>query len=336
MTTETKISDVDSTTILKLAQAYWAAKTILSAAELNLFTVLAEAPATEAEIRERLGLHPRATQDFLDALVGLGLLAVEDGRYRNGDAADLYLDENKPSYVGGFLKLLNFHYNLWGGLTDLLRTGNSQLKGGQDFSKLYANPAGVRNFMVAMDGAAADVGPALAQEFDWSAHESFIDVGGARGNLAAEIVKAHPHLRGACYDLPQVEPFFHEHMEQLGMVDRVVYESGDFFHDPMPSAEVIVFGHVLHDWNDDNRMTLLRKAYDALPEGGCVLIYDALTDNNPANFLRSLNMRLVTPGGSEYSEASCNGWLEDAGFTGISVKPLVGPDMLVVGYKPAG
>lgn len=320
--------------IRRIAQSYWAARTLLTAAELDLFTRLAQAPATAEEVRERHGLHPRAVRDFLDALVGLGLLSVEDGLYRNSEAADVHLDEAKPTYIGGFLKLLGFHYRLWGGLTDLLRTGDPQLQGGQDFSRLYANPAGVRNFMVAMDGAAADVGAALARAFDWSAHESFVDVGGARGNLAADIVAAHPHLRAACFDLPQVEAAFHEHMAALGATGRVRYAAGDFFADPMPSADVIVLGHVLHDWDDDARAVLLRKAHAALPEGGQVLIYDALTDRDPANFLRSLNMRLVTPGGSEYSAADCTGWLTAAGFTDITAEPLVGPDMVVTGRKP--
>ena len=329
------VSIVDAGEIRRLAQSYWAAKTLLSAAELNLFTLLAEEPATAQQIRDRLELHPRAVPDFLDALVGLGLLTVTDGTYRNSDVADLYLDDTKPTYIGGFLKLLNFHYRLWAGLTDLLRTGESQLKGGQDFSKLYADPNGVRNFMTAMDGAAADVGPALADAFNWAAHGSFVDVGGARGNLAADLVKAHPHLDGICFDLPQVEPSFDEHMADLGITGRVRFAAGDFFADPMPAAEVIVLGHVLHDWDDEKRTALLHAAHAALPDGGSVLVYDALTDRDPANFLRSLNMRLVTPGGSEYSQAAATGWLAAAGFTDITATPLTGPDVLVAGRKTA-
>lgn len=336
MTTTTTAEALDASGIRRIGQSYWAAKTLLSAAELKLFTVLAEGPADEPAIRERIGLHPRGSGDFLDALVGLGLLTADGGVYANSAAADHYLDEAKPSYIGGFLALLSFHYRLWGGLTQMLRTGESQLKGGQDFSKLYADPVGVKNFMIAMDGAAADVGPVLAEAFDWSSVQSFVDVGGARGNLAADIVKAHPHLQGICYDLPQVEPTFHEHMAEIGMTGRVRFAAGDFFADPTPSADVAVFGHVLHDWDDEARVRLLRAAHDALPPGGTVIVYDALTDQTPANFLRSLNMRLVTPGGSEYSATACTAWLHEAGFTGVAVAPLTGPDMIVTATRAAG
>ncbi|MER5212029.1 methyltransferase [Streptomyces sp. NPDC002838] len=326
----------DAAALLELGQSYWASKTLLSAVELGLFSLLAKEPAPEREIRERLSLHPRATRDFLDALVGLGALERDGEVYRNSPAADLYLDEGKLPYRGGFLKMLNWQFNLWAQLTELLRTGAPQTKGPTHFDDFYSKPEAVRGFMVAMDGANALVGPALAKEFDWSGRTSFIDVGGARGNLAAAIVKAHPHLRGGSFDLPPVEPFFDEHVDRLGLADRLDFHAGDFFTGPLPSADVLIFGHVLHDWNDDQRLTLLRKAYDALPEGGAVLIYDALIDDgrrDPKNLLLSLNMQLVTTGGSEYTGADCRSWLAEAGFSRTETVPLTAADTLVVGHK---
>ncbi|GGZ68138.1 methyltransferase [Streptomyces bluensis] len=326
----------DAAALLELGQSYWASKTLLSAVELGLFSLLAEKPAPEPEIRERLSLHPRATRDFLDALVGLGALEREGDVYRNSPAADLYLDQAKLPYRGGFLKMLNWQFNLWAQLTDLLRTGAPQTKGPTRFDDFYSKPEAVRGFMIAMDGANALVGPALAKEFDWSGRASFIDVGGARGNLAAAIVKEHPHLRGGSFDLPPVEPFFAEHVARLGLADRLDFHAGDFFTGPMPSADVLIFGHVLHDWNDEQRLTLLRKAYDALPAGGAVLIYDALIDDerrDPKNLLLSLNMQLVTAGGSEYTGADCRGWLAQAGFERTETLPLTDADSLIVGHK---
>ncbi|WP_232376684.1 acetylserotonin O-methyltransferase [Amycolatopsis aidingensis] len=334
-----RTDDSGTAELMRLAQGYWAAKTFLSAAELELFTVLAEQPATEPELRDRLGLHPRATQDFLDALVGLGVLDKDGDRYRNSAAAQTYLDKNSPRYIGGFCKLLNFHFQMWGGLTDLLRTGESQMRGGYDFDKLYEAPERVRAFLEAMDGASSAVGPALAEAFDWSSYKSFVDVGGARGNAAAGIARAHPHLHGGCYDLAPVEPFFDEHMARLGLSEQVTFYPGDFFTDPLPETDVVIFGHVLHDWDDERRMTLLRKAFDALPAGGCVLVYDALVDHAasyPTSLLTSLNMRLLTPGGSEYTAERAYSWLTAAGFTDLTTSPLVGPDKLICGHKRSG
>ncbi|GAA3719370.1 methyltransferase [Nonomuraea antimicrobica] len=327
------MADID---LVRLARSYFAAKALLSAVELDLFSALAEKALSEPEIRERLGLHPRACKDWLDALTGLGVLIRDGDRYGNGRDAAAYLDAARPTYIGGFLHLLNYHYGNWAELTKLLRTGEPGSKGAQNFDAFYADPRRVEQFMRAMDGAAAAVGPALANAFDWSPYRSFVDVGGARGNLAADIVRVHPHLTGITFDLPQVEPSFQEHMTRLGMNGKVRFQGGDFFADPIPDADVAVFGHVLHDWDDERRIALLEKAHRALPPGGRVVIYDALKDEipgDPETFLMSLNMRLITPGGSEYAESECRSWLTAAGFRDIEVAPLTGPDVLVSGRK---
>ncbi len=328
----------DAADLVGLAQGFWASKTLLSAVELNLFGLLAAEPLSEEQVRERLDLHPRASRDFLDALVGLGLLRRDGGEYRNTDVAQRYLDPASPGSIAGRLRLLNWRYRIWGGLTDLLRTGERQANQDRDFDKFYSDPTALRRFMAAMDGANSEIGPALARAFDWSEYTSFVDVGGARGNLAADIVRAHPHLRGGCLDLAPVEPVFDEHMEHLGLTGRVAFHAADFFKDPLPETEVMVFGHVLHDWDDEDRIRLLRRAHDALPEGGRVLVYDALIADertDAANLLRSLSMRLVTPGGSEYTPAQCRAWLEEAGFTDVTAEPLVAADSLVVARKGA-
>ena len=338
MPTDTETGTPRADDILRLGQQHWAAKTLLTAVELGLFTALAEQPGTEPEIRERLSLHPRSTRDFLDALVALGLLERAGSQYRNTAAADLYLDERKPTYRGGFLRMFNWQWSLWGRLADLLRTGKPQTRGATNFDTYYTKPEAVRQFMSAMDGANALVGPALADTFDWSGYASFVDVGGARGNLAAAIVKAHPHLEGSTMDLPPVEPFFHEHVAQLSLQGKLRFHAGDFFTEPLPTADVLIFGHVLHDWDDQERLMLLRKAYEALPPGGAVLVYDCLIDDertDPDNLLLSLNMQLVTDGGSEYTAADCDRWLREAGFGRTETRPLPAADTLVIGYKQA-
>ncbi|MEJ3750544.1 methyltransferase [Actinomycetes bacterium KLBMP 9797] len=328
----------DVAAVVELGRRFYASKALLSGAEIGLFTLLAKGPATEPEIRDQLGLHQRATRDFLDALVGLGLLEREGDQYRNSPAADFSLDEAKPSYRGGLLKLLNWQYAIWGDLTKLLRTGERQQPSAYDFKQLYSNPEAIRRFMAAMDGATASIAPALAHAFDWSTVTSFVDVGGGRGSVAAEIAKAHPHLRGGCLDLPSVEPIFDEHMNRLGMTGRVGFHGVDFFADDLPTVDALIFGHVLHDWDDLRRLTLLRKAHDALPAGGQVLIYDAMIDDerrDPGTLLMSLSMQLITPGGSEYTAADCRSWLARAGFAETSAKKLTASDTLVIGRKSA-
>jgi 8-O-methyltransferase len=331
-------ADAELQPVLELASGFWRARALFSGVELGLFTVLAQEPATEETIRTKLGLDPNATTDFLDALVALGLLHRDDDHYRNSPAAARHLDENAEAYVGGFFKFMAYSlYPAWSRLTGLLRTGARQ-EGQDSFSDWYRDLDQVRGFMEAMDSISASVTTALAERFDWSGVTTLADLGGARGNLAARLVRRHPHLRAVCLDLPPVKPLFDEHMAALGTAEKVTFQGGDFRTDPLPEADVLLFGHVLHDWDEETRVHLIRRAFDAVKPGGVVLIYDELLDDDrkgpTRSLLMSLNMKLVRAGGSEYTGEQCRTWLHSAGFTDISVQSLTATERLVVARKP--
>jgi hypothetical protein len=117
----------------------------------------------------------------------------------------------------------------------------------------------------------------------------------------------------------------------------VSFRGGDFFADPLPSADVLVMGHVLHDWGLDDRKLLIRRAYDTLPVGGALIVYEAIIDDerrqNAFGLLMSLNMLIETPGGADYTGAECSAWMREAGFRETRVEHLLGPDSMVVGIK---
>ena len=238
--------------ILQLGLGFWGSKTLLSACELGLFTELAAGPLALEEIRNRLKLHPRSTRDFLDALVALKMLERKGDLYSNTPATDLFLDRNKPSYVGGMLEMANVRlYHFWGSLTEGLRTGEPQneVKSGGTglFEELYSDPARLKVFLKAMTGISLGAARAIAEKFPWSQYKSFMDVGTAQGGLAVEVALAHPHLTGIGYDIPVVGPIFEEYVESRGLSDRLRFQGGDFFKEALPSADVIVMGHILHD-----------------------------------------------------------------------------------------
>jgi hypothetical protein len=288
-----------------------------------------------------MGLHPRGASDFLDALVALGFLKREDGLYSNTPEADLFLDKAKPSYIGGILEMANHRlFHFWGDLTTAVRTGESQneSKGGHDpFKALYADPAKLREFLRAMSGVSRGANITIAKQFPWANYQSCADIGTAQGDLVTQISLAHPHLRGIGFDLPEVGPIFEEYIAANGLADRVSFTGGSFFTDELPKAEVLLFGHILHDWDLDTKLMLLRKAYTALPEGGAVIVYDAIIDDerkqNAFGLLMSLNMLIETPGGFDYTGADCIGWMQQAGFKDCRVEHLVGPDSMVIGIK---
>jgi len=328
--------------ILQVGLAFWPSKVLLSAVEMGLFTELARGPEDLATLRGRLGLHPRAAHDFLDTLVALGFLERRDGRYRNTPSTDLFLDRRKPSYIGGILEMANQRlYPFWGHLTEALRTGQPQNEvrsGGVPlFESLYADPARLRQFLAAMSGISRGAAMAIAAKFPWKDYGTFADVGTAQGDTASQIALAHPHLTGIGFDLPEVGPIFEDYVASLGLAERLRFQSGSFFTDPMPKADVIVMGHILHDWDLDTKKMLLAKAYEAVPEGGAVIVYEAIIDDdrssNAFGLMMSLNMLVETPGGFDYTGADCQGWMREAGFRETRVEHLVGPDSMVIGIK---
>lgn len=327
--------------IMQLAMGFWGSKTLLSAIELGVFTELAKAPADLATLTRRLGLHVRSADDFLDALVALKVLERADGRYRNTPACDLFLDKAKPTYVGGLLEMANARlYPFWASLTEGLRTGEPQNEartGGDIFDAIYRDPDRLRGFLGAMSGISAGAAQAIAAKFPWQNYQSFADVGAAQGMVPVTLAKAHAHLRGIGFDLPVVRPVFEAFVGAHGLSDRVSFQIGDFFKDDLPQVDVIVMGHILHDWNLEQKRQLVAKAHAALPKGGALIAYDAVIDDerqgNAFGLLMSLNMLIETRGGKGYTGADCQGWMRDAGFAQTRVEALAGPDSMVIGVK---
>jgi hypothetical protein len=328
--------------IMQLGLGFWGSKTLLSACELGLFSELAAGPLGLEELSQRFRLHPRSARDFLDALVALQMLARDGDRYANTPATDLFLDRAKPTYIGGMLEMASARlYPFWGSLTEALRTGELQneAKGGgaSFFAALYADPARLEGFLKAMTGLSLGAATAIAQKFPWDQYRTFVDVGTAQGGLPVQVALAHPHLNGIGFDLPVVRPIFEEYVGSHGLAERVRFQSGDFFQDALPAADVIVMGHILHDWDLDEKRRLIAKVFEALPEGGAFIAFDAIIDDerreNAFGLLMSLNMLIETPGGFDYTGADCAGWMREAGFRETRVEHLVGPDSMVVGIK---
>ena len=327
--------------IFKLGFGFWESKTLLSAVELGLFTELAKGPAYLGDLSRRLGLHDRSARDFLDALVALKLLDRQDGRYSNTPETDHFLDRAKPSYVGGLLEMANARlYETWGSLTEALKTGQNQNEGketGDVFAALYADPDRLRLFLAAMSGVSLGAARAIAAKFPWKDYKNFADIGTAQGMVPVTIARAHNHLSGAGYDLPEVKPVFEEFIAQQGVSNRVKFLSGNFFTDPLPTADVLIMGHILHDWDLVQKRMLLKKAHAALPNGGALIVYESIIDDerreNAFGLLMSLNMLIESTGGFDFTGADCQAWMREAGFSQTRVEPLVGPDSMVVAIK---
>ncbi|MER5770962.1 methyltransferase [Streptomyces sp. NPDC001985] len=325
--------------ITTLMWSHWQTRTLLSAIELGVFPALTHHPLPAAELRERLRIHPRPATDFFDALVALGLLERHDGHYRNTPETAEYLDPARPhSYLGAALAAQGA--GLADELTAVLRTGRA-LRGARDGRDYYggicATTPTLRAFQRDMTALSIGSARAIAEKFPWPDRRTLADIGCAEGALAGQVLSHHPHLRAIGFDLAPARTGFEEYAARLGLTDRMTFHAGDFFRDELPTADVLVLGHVLHNWNPDERLLLLTKAHRALPPGGAVLVYETLIDDdrrrNTTGLLLSLIMHLEVPGGADYTGADCRRWLAETGFTSSYTEHLDGPESMVVGIK---
>lgn len=344
---ETKAqTQVDPSKIMQVGTGFMATKTLLAAVNMELFTILAKRELSGKNIQSRLGLHNRNLYDFLDALVALGFLQrtglKETGLYKNAADTDLFLDKNKPSYIGGILEMCNNRlYPFWNDLEDGLKTGlpqNETKNGGKPiFEAIYADPKKLREFVSAMGGVQMGNFITFAKQFDFSNYKTLCDIGGAGALLSAQVTLNNPHMKCSSFDLPPVEPIAKENLNTMGLGQKVKVVSGDFFTDNFPKADVITMGQILHDWGTKDKKTLIEKAYDALPKGGAFVVIENIIDDNRSEnafgLLMSLNMLVETAEGYDFTVSDFNKLAKEAGFTKMDIMPLAGPSSAAIAIK---
>ncbi len=337
----------DPSRIMQIGMGFFASKTLLSAVELDLFGALGQGPLPLASLRERLGLHARSAADFLDALVALGLLDRQgdgpEALYANTPETAVFLDPASPQFLGGILRMANARlFRHWANLTEGLRTGlpQNELKDdGEDdmFAALYADPEQLAGFLEAMAGVQLGNFAILAEKFPFDRFSTVCDAGGASGALSLAIARRHPSARCISYDLPAATAYAAKKIAAAGLADRVVAQSGDFMKEDLPRADVITMGNILHDWGEETKEMLFRKAYAALPPGGAFIAIENVIDDarrqNAFGLLMSLNMLIETPDGFDYTFAQFDNWRRAAGFSRAELIPLAGPSSAAIAWK---
>ena len=232
-------------------------------------------------------------------------------------------------------------YGFFNDLEEGLKTGlpqnESKADGKPVFESLYSDKARLTEFIGAMAGVQMGNFIAFSNKFDFNGFHSLCDIGGAGGLLSAQVTMNNPGVKCTSFDLPQVAEIARTNMLHMGLHEQVCIASGDFFKDDFPKADVITMGNILHDWGLEDKKMLIKKAYDALPNGGAFVVIENIIDDdrskNTFGLLMSLNMLIETPGGFDYTAADIKEWVEDAGFSETSLIPLTGPTSAFVAIK---
>ncbi|MBT8221298.1 MAG: methyltransferase domain-containing protein [Bacteroidia bacterium] len=332
--------------IIETGMNFWSAKTLLAAVRLELFTHLAKEPLTTHEICNTLGLHKRSIHDFLDVLVTQGFLTrqgIKDTAvYANTEVANTYLNSNKPTYMGGILEWANDRlYERWHHLEDALRTGKPQNLAGKVsdslFETIYQDKSLTQAFVNAMSSMQMANFLTLAKEFDFAQYKSCCDIGGCKGDLAIQIAKNHSNVHCTTVDLPQVESFATANVSQERLEDRVNVVSCNFFKDQWPTCDVITMSNVLCCWGVNEKMTLIKKAYESLPKGGALVVIENVIDDerrtDTFSLLMSLNMLVETTEGFNFTKAEFESWTESCGFRDVHTLPLNGATTALIAVK---
>lgn len=334
--------------IMQVGMGFWPSKILLTAVHEGLFTHLAQKSLSLPEIKKLFGwgCTNRHASDFLDTLFALKFLQRQGIRdnavYSNTPETDFFLDKNKPGYIGGILEMANNRlFRFWANLEDGLKTGlpqNEMKTGGENlFHAIYKSPELLRNFIHAMSGLQMANFITFAERFDFSRYKSLCDIGGAGGMLSIQVSKHHPHINCTSFDLPPVEPIAKEIIQSFHLSERVKTISGDFITDTLPSADIIVMGNILHDWNEEKKSMLIKKAFDALPDGGVLVAIENIIDNqrsqNVFGLAMSLNMLIETGEGFDYTIDDFSEWAKAAGFKTVDLLPLAGPSSAAIAYK---
>lgn len=328
---------IDPRPVIDLIYAFRKSKTMFAAVALGVFDRLHEAPAAA-------GAFPgdrSAMERLLDGCVALGLLDKDGDEYRNTPLAEAYLRRSSPQTLAGYILYSNAAlYPMWGHLEDAVREGTNRwaptfgFDAGALFDHFFNTEPARRDFLLGMHGFGQISSPAVVAAFDLSRFRRLVDLGGATGHLALAAIRRYPQLRAAVFDLPQAVATAAEFTG-----GRVELIAGDFFRDDLPQADLYAAGRILHDWSEDKIRALLAKIHVALPDGGALLIAEALLEDDKTApveaAMQSLNMLICTDG-RERTQAEYAALLREAGFAGVEAKRTGAPLDAILAVKGGG
>ena len=332
--------------LMQLTTGFWAFKTLAAAHEFDLFSRLSGTTGTTAgELADALAIKERPADMLLTGCASLGLLEKNGSRsYINSPIAEEFLVRGKPSYFGGWVRMLDQRlYPGWGRLAEAIRTNRPTTWDPDRQDSLFdgEDPELLAVFWEAMHSLSTFTARALGRAVDLSGTRRLLDVGGGSAAFDIELCRLYPNLTATVFELPRVAEIAAGKVEQARLAERIGTVAGDFFAQPaLPGGhDAILLSMILHDWAEDRCRAILRKCWASLPSGGQVIIAELLVDDErtgpPAAALMSLNM-LVETEGRNYTPAEYGAWLGDLGFQEIRTVwfEAVGANGAVIARKP--
>ena len=322
--------------IMHMLSGYWISQALYVAAKLKLADRVQNGPRTAADLAHEAGAHPQALYRLLRALASVGCFAEDDqGRFALTPLAECLLDRPGSQYA---LALMNGeeHYAAYGRLIDSVRTGKpgfDAVFGKPVFDYLTDHPESARTFDAAMTGVHGAESQAMVDAYDFSGIGTLVDVGGGNGSTISTVLNAYPQLRGILYDLPGVIGRAQAAIAAAGLVQRCTLISGSFFESVPAGGDAYMLRHIIHDWDDDRSLTILRNVRRVIPQSGRLLVVESvIRPGNDADFGKLLDLTmLVIPGGMERTEEQYRALFTQAGFALTRIVPTKSPVCVIQG-----
>lgn len=320
--------------VLALSRAFMESRLLLTAAELDVFTLLAS-PKTLEEVVDALGSDRRGTEILLDALAAIGLLEKREEMYCCPEAIVSALSSESPESVLPMILHIGSVWNRWSELTEIVRSG-----------KKVSTPAGLfegkelRAFIYAMHVIGQHAADEIAVAAKAEASQSLLDVGGATGTYAEAFLRQYPEMRATVFDRGPVIEMAKERLAASDVRDRIVFASGDFYAGPLPGGhDLVLLSAIIHQNSPEQNIALYKKCFDALMPGGRILIRDHVM--NPDRIrpvggaVFAVNMLAATEGGNCYTLAEIRTALHIAGFEQVDlIQDGERMDGMVEAFKP--
>lgn len=311
----------------ELVYGFQQSRIILTAYELDIFSVIGQKPKTSKHIAETLETHARATDRLLNALVAIGLLHKQDGLFSNTAFSAKYLDKNSAEYLYGYFHTLNM-WNTWTGLTDVVKTGKCRPR------KEKNAPHWTRNFIAAMHERAQMQAETVVEKIPVDHPGKLLDIGGGSGAYSFAFLRQQKAVTATIFDLPEVLEQTKDYAEASGMSSRIHYIPGNYHRDPFGEGYDLIFlSAVIHINSPEENQQLILKCAKALNPGGQVVVQDHVMSPERTSPLAgaffALNMLVATEGGDTYTEEEIRGWMQKAGLGGFQMIPTLNNAMII-------
>lgn len=357
---ETPPNNISPSPIMQMATGFWVSKTLMTAVELGVFTKISAYGhanskfMTLREFQNIIGIaESRPAEAFTTALVSLGLLKVIKNKngekaFANSEISSMYLDKSKSTYIGDVIAMFDERlYKRWDNLSEALETNKpiGEARGEDiesifDKAKSYQEVEQLQKFTHAMHGVSIAPAMALSKNVDFSDHKKMMDIGGGSGVYAIEVVANSPNnMSAVVLDSKPVCEVADGYIKKYNLQNKVHTMTFDFFNDQLPNdCDVAFLSHIIHIFDKDKNITLLKKIHESLTnENGMIIISEWLLNDEKtgpiSSALMGLTMIVENSGGRGYSYSEISQMLTEAGFKNIEKRPLIEPAEIVIGYK---